>query len=115
MPDRYGSYKWYGGAYEVFVLWSESFYSSSAWQPFLRALQPSVEDWNHDRSNPGITIGDMDILTKDSGYVIRRENIPDDEISIPQIPKVDGIDTVDRIEYMKQKLVDCVSDETREF
>ena len=114
MPDRYGSYKWYGGDYEVFVLWSESFYSSSAWQPFLRALQPSVEDWNHDRSNPGVTIGGMDILPKNSGYVIRRENTPDDEISIPQIPQVDGIDTVDRIEYMKQKMVGYASGETRD-
>ena len=111
MPYRYGSYKWYGGDYEVFVLWSESFYSSSAWQPFLRALQPSVEDWNHDRSNPGIRISGMDIFPKNVGYVIRRENTPDEEISIPQ---VDGIDTVDRIEYMKQKIVDYVSCETCE-
>lgn len=109
MPDRYGSYKWYGGDYEVFVLWSESFYSSSAWQPFLRALQPSVEDWNHDRSNPGVTIGGMDVLPKNFGYVIRRENSLDKEIFIPQ---VDGIDTVDRIEYMKQKIVDNASGET---
>lgn len=112
MPDRYGSYKWYGGDYEVFVLWSESFYSSSAWQPFLRALQPSVEDWNHDRANPGVTISDMDILPKNAGYVISRENTPDEEISIPQ---VDGIDTVDRIEYMKGKIVNYVSSETTCF
>lgn len=103
MPDRYGAYKWYGGDYEVFVLWSESFYSSSAWQPFLRALQPSVEDWNHDRFNPGVTIGDIAILSKNSGYVVRQENTPDVEISIPQI---DGVDTVDRIEYMKEKICD---------
>lgn len=102
MPDRYGAYKWYGGDYEVFVLWSESFFSSSAWQPFLRALQPSVEDWNHDRFNPSTKIGGMDIFPKNSGYVVRRENTPDEEISIPQI---DGVDTVDRIEYMKGKLI----------
>ena len=109
MPDRYGSYKWYGGDYEVFVLWSESFYSSSAWQPFLRALQPSVEDWNHDRSNPAIRISGMDVLPKNFGYVIRRENTPDEEISTTS---VSGIDTVDRIEYMKQKLVDYVHRDT---
>ena len=108
MPDRYGSYKWYGGDYEVFVLWSESFYSSSAWQPFLRALQPSVEDWNHDRANPGVTISGMNILPKNAGYVIIRENTPEEEISIPQ---VDGIDTVDRIEYMKGKIVNYGSSE----
>ena len=102
MPDRYGAYKWYGeGDYEVFVLWSESFFSSSAWQPFLRALQPSVEDWNHDRFNPGAKIGGIDILPKNFGYVVRRENTPDEEISIPQ---VNGVDTVDRIEYMKGRL-----------
>ena len=102
MPDRYGAYKWYGeGDYEVFVLWSESFFSSSAWQPFLRALQPSVEDWNHDRFNPGAKIGGIDILPKNFGYVVRQENTPDEEISIPQ---VNGVDTVDRIEYMKGRL-----------
>ena len=101
MPDRYGAYKWYGGDYEVFILWSESFFSASAWQPFLRALQPSVEEWNHDRFNPGAKIGGIDILPKNSGYVVLRENTPDDEIFIPQI---DGVDTVDRIEYMKGRL-----------
>ena len=45
---------------------------------------------------------------------IRRENTPDEEIYIPQIPQVDGIDTVDRIEYMKQKMVDYASGETRD-
>ena len=101
MPDRYGAYKWYGGDYEMFVLWSESFYSSSAWQPFLRALQPSVEDWNHNRFSPSVKIGGMDIFPKISGYVVRREDAPDEEMSIPQ---VDGVDAVDRIEYMKERL-----------
>lgn len=101
MPDRYGAYKWYGRDYEMFVLWSESFFSASAWQPFLRALQPSVEDWSHDRFNPSAIINGMDILPRNSGYVVRRENTPDEEISLPQI---DGVDTVDRIEYMKEKL-----------
>lgn len=101
MPDRYGAYKWYGDDYEVFVLWSESFFSAYAWQPFLRALHPSGVDWNHDRFNPGTMIGAMEILPKNFGYVVRRENTPNEEISIPQI---DGVDTVDRIEYMKEKL-----------
>ena len=101
MPDRYGAYKWYGGDYEVFILWSESFFSVSAWQPFLRALQPSVEEWNHDRFNPAVTIEGKDILPKSFGYIVRREDAPDEEISIPQ---VDGVDTMDRIEYMKRRL-----------
>lgn len=102
MPDRYGAYKWYGsGDYEVFVLWSESFYSSSAWQPFLRALKPSLTDWNHDRFKPGVTIDGMEILSKNFGYIICRDNIPDKEI---EIPSDDNIDTVDRIEYMKETI-----------
>ena len=101
MPDRYGAYKWYGGDYEVFVLWSESFFSSSAWQPFLRALRPSVEEWNHDRFNPGVMIGGVAVLPNNTSYVVHRDNTPDEEVSIPQS---DGIDTVDRIEYMKERL-----------
>lgn len=97
-PGRYGKHRWQAFGerpYEVLAMWTESFWSSNARQPFLYEID--CEQIDRDDYGQSLLYGDKRVVCENSAFVVYDEKTGKELARIKIEQNQAGVDVEDRI------------------